>query len=96
MILLGVCGEFSVISMMETDVPYLSGRYQTAMSSYYYHWAFDDLGMHQKQFTGLVRSVCSILEDILAIAVMVMLSDSRSAITSESTQRRCWGSITKP
>ncbi len=35
--------------------------------------AFDDLGMRKKQFTGLVLSVL-ILEDILAIVLMVMLS----------------------
>lgn len=35
--------------------------------------AFDDLGLRQQQFTGLVMSVL-ILEDILAIVMMVMLS----------------------
>ena len=35
--------------------------------------AFDDLGLRKKKFTGLVLSVL-ILEDILAIVLMVMLS----------------------
>ena len=35
--------------------------------------AFDDLGLRKKQFTGLVLSIL-ILEDILAIVLMVMLS----------------------
>ena len=35
--------------------------------------AFDDLGLRQQQFAGLVMSVL-ILEDILAIVMMVMLS----------------------
>ena len=35
--------------------------------------AFDDMGLRQQQFTGLVMSVL-ILEDVLAIVMMVMLS----------------------
>ena len=35
--------------------------------------AFDDMGLRQQQFAGLVMSVL-ILEDILAIVMMVMLS----------------------
>ena len=35
--------------------------------------AFDDLGLRKKQFTGLVLSIL-ILEDILAVVLMVVLS----------------------
>lgn len=54
--------------------------------------AFDDLGMRKKQFTGLVLSVL-ILEDILAIVLMVMLSTMAVSHNFEGTEML--GSIAK-
>ena len=53
---------------------------------------FDDLGMRKKQFTGLVLSVL-ILEDILAIVLMVMLSTMAVSHNFEGTEML--GSIAK-
>lgn len=47
--------------------------------------AFDDLGMRKKQFTGLVLSIL-ILEDILAIVLMVMLSTMAVRHNFEGTE----------
>ena len=47
--------------------------------------AFDDLGLRQQQFAGLVMSVL-ILEDILAIVMMVMLSAIASGSNPDSGQ----------
>lgn len=47
--------------------------------------AFDDLGILKKQFTGLVLSVL-ILEDILAIVLMVMLSTMAVSNNFEGTE----------
>ena len=47
--------------------------------------AFDDLGLRQQQFAGLVMSVL-ILEDILAIVMMVMLSAIASGNNLEGGQ----------
>ena len=47
--------------------------------------AFDDLGLRQQQFAGLVMSVL-ILEDILAIVMMVMLSAIASGNNPDSGQ----------
>ena len=47
--------------------------------------AFDDLGLRQQQFAGLVMSVL-ILEDILAIVMMVMLSAIASGNNPDGSQ----------
>ena len=54
--------------------------------------AFDDLGLRQQQFAGLVMSVL-ILEDILAIVMMVMLSAIASGNSPDGGQML--GSIMK-
>ena len=54
--------------------------------------AFDDLGLRQQQFAGLVMSVL-ILEDILAIVMMVMLSAIASGNNPDGGQML--GSIAK-
>ena len=54
------------------DCIFLSGMLAMSSTTIIYK-AFDDLGLRQQQFAGLVMSVL-ILEDILAIVMMVMLS----------------------
>ena len=54
------------------DCIFLGGMLAMSSTTIIYK-AFDDLGLRQQQFTGLVMSVL-ILEDILAIVMMVMLS----------------------
>ena len=54
------------------DCLFLGGMLAMSSTTIIYK-AFDDLGLRQQQFAGLVMSVL-ILEDILAIVMMVMLS----------------------
>lgn len=54
------------------DCIFLGGMLAMSSTTIIYK-AFDDLGLRQQQFTSLVMSVL-ILEDILAIVMMVMLS----------------------
>lgn len=54
------------------DCIFLGGMIAMSSTTIIYK-AFDDLGLRRKQFTGLVLSIL-ILEDILAIVLMVMLS----------------------
>ena len=54
------------------DCIFLGGMLAMSSTTIIYK-AFDDLGLRQQRFAGLVMSVL-ILEDILAIALMVMLS----------------------
>ena len=54
------------------DCVFLGGMLAMSSTTIIYK-AFDDLGMRQQRFAGLVMSVL-ILEDILAIVMMVMLS----------------------
>ena len=71
MSILGVCVGHS-FGWEKMDCIFLGGM--LAMSSTtIISKAFDDLGLRQQQFAGLVMSVL-ILEDILAIVMMVMLS----------------------
>ena len=56
----------------QMDSLFLGGMIAMSSTTIIYK-AFDDLGLLKKQFTGLVLSVL-ILEDILAIVLMVMLS----------------------
>jgi len=62
------------------DCLFLGGMLAMSSTTIIYK-AFDDLGLRQQQFAGLVMSVL-ILEDILAIVMMVMLS----AIASGSVE----------
>ena len=71
MSMLGVCiGRAFGWSRM--DCIFLSGMLAMSSTTIIYK-AFDDLGLRQQQFAGMVMSVL-ILEDILAIVMMVMLS----------------------
>ena len=71
MSMLGVCiGRAFGWSRM--DCIFLGGMLAMSSTTIIYK-AFDDLGLRQQQFAGMVMSVL-ILEDILAIVMMVMLS----------------------
>jgi CPA2 family monovalent cation:H+ antiporter-2 len=71
MAMLGVLtGRFFGWSKM--DCIFLGGMLAMSSTTIIYK-AFDDLGLRQQQFAGMVMSVL-ILEDILAIVMMVMLS----------------------
>ena len=82
------------MSMLGITVGHLFGwEGMLAMSSTtIIYKAFDDLGLGQQQFTGLVMSVL-ILEDILAIVMMVMLSAIASGNGAGGSQML--GSIAK-
>ena len=56
----------------QMDCIYLGGMLAMSSTTIIYK-AFDDLGLRQQRFTGLVLSIL-ILEDILAIVLMVMLT----------------------
>lgn len=59
-------------SWAEMDCMFLGGMLAMSSTTIIYK-AFDDMGLRQQQFAGMVMSVL-ILEDILAIVMMVMLS----------------------
>ena len=71
MSLLGVCVGYA-FGWSKMDCIFLGGMLAMSSTTIIYK-AFDDLGLQQQQFAGLVMSVL-ILEDILAIVMMVMLS----------------------
>ena len=71
MSMLGVCVGH-VFGWSRMDCIFLGGMLAMSSTTIIYT-AFDDLGLRQQQFAGLVMSVL-ILEDILAIVMMVMLS----------------------
>lgn len=71
MILLGITVGTG-FGWQRMDSIFLGGMIAMSSTTIIYK-AFDDLGMRKKQFTGLVLSML-ILEDILAIVLMVMLS----------------------
>lgn len=66
------------------DCIFLGGMIAMSSTTIIYK-AFDDLGLRKKQFTGLVLSVL-ILEDILAIVLMVMLSTMAVSNNFEGTE----------
>ena len=66
------------------DCIFLGGMLAMSSTTIIYK-AFDDLGLRQQQFAGLVMSVL-ILEDILAIVMMVMLSAVASGNDVEGGQ----------
>ena len=82
MILLGI-GVGMSFGWHRMDSLFLGGM--IAMSSTIIYKAFDDLGLRKKQFTGLVLSIL-ILEDILAIVLMVMLSTMAVSHNFEGTE----------
>jgi CPA2 family monovalent cation:H+ antiporter-2 len=66
------------------DCIFLGGMLAMSSTTIIYK-AFDDLGLRQQQFAGLVMSVL-ILEDILAIVMMVMLSAIASGSNPDGGQ----------
>ena len=66
------------------DCIFLGGMLAMSSTTIIYK-AFDDLGLRQQQFAGLVMSVL-ILEDILAIVMMVMLSAIASGTGANGSQ----------
>ena len=66
------------------DSIFLGGMLAMSSTTIIYK-AFDDLGLRQQQFAGLVMSVL-ILEDILAIVMMVMLSAIASGTGADGSQ----------
>lgn len=83
MIMLGVAVG-SAFGWSKMDCLFLGGMIAMSSTTIIYK-AFDDLGLRKKQFTGLVLSVL-ILEDILAIVLMVMLSTMAVRHNFEGTQ----------
>ncbi len=71
MAMLGM-GVGQLFGWSRMDCIFLGGMLAMSSTTIIYK-AFDDLGLRQQQFAGLVMSVL-ILEDILAIVMMVMLS----------------------
>jgi len=71
MMMLGICVGFA-FGWSRMDCIFLGGMLAMSSTTIIYK-AFNDLGLRQQQFAGLVMSVL-ILEDILAIVMMVMLS----------------------
>ncbi len=80
-----------VFSWSKMDCIFLGGMLAMSSTTIIYK-AFDDLGLRQQQFAGLVMSVL-ILEDILAIVMMVMLSAIASGNNPDGGQML--GSVVK-
>ncbi len=83
MSVLGVCVGYA-FGWSRMDCIFLGGMLAMSSTTIIYK-AFDDLGLQQQQFAGLVMSVL-ILEDILAIVMMVMLSAIASGNNPDSGQ----------
>lgn len=83
MILLGIAVGTG-FGWQRMDSIFLGGMIAMSSTTIIYK-AFDDLGMRKKQFTGIVLSVL-ILEDILAIVLMVMLSTMAVRHNFEGTE----------
>ena len=90
MSILGVCVGHA-FGWSKMDCIFLGGMLAMSSTTIIYK-AFDDLGLRQQQFAGLVMSVL-ILEDILAIVMMVMLSAIASGNNPDGGQML--GSIIK-
>lgn len=71
MMMLGICAGY-VFGWSRMDCIFLGGMLAMSSTTIIYK-AFDDMGLRQQKFAGMVMSVL-ILEDILAIVMMVMLS----------------------
>lgn len=83
MILLGI-GVGMCFGWHRMDCLFLGGMIAMSSTTIIYK-AFDDLGLRKKQFAGLVLSIL-ILEDILAIVLMVMLSTMAVSHNFEGTE----------
>ena len=83
MSMLGVCVGHA-FGWSKMDCIFLGGMLAMSSTTIIYK-AFDDLGLRQQQFAGLVMSVL-ILEDILAIVMMVMLSAIASGNNPDGEQ----------
>ena len=81
--MLGI-GVGSAFGWSQMDSLFLGGMIAMSSTTIIYK-AFDDLGLRKKQFTSLVLSIL-ILEDILAIVLMVMLSTMAVRHNFEGTQ----------
>ena len=90
MSILGVCVGHA-FGWSKMDCVFLGGMLAMSSTTIIYK-AFDDLGLRQQQFAGLVMSVL-ILEDILAIVMMVMLSAIASGNNPDGGQML--GSVVK-
>ena len=90
MSILGICVGHA-FGWSKMDCVFLGGMLAMSSTTIIYK-AFDDLGLRQQQFAGLVMSVL-ILEDILAIVMMVMLSAIASGNNPDGGQML--GSIVK-
>ena len=83
MIMLGMAVG-SAFGWSQMDCLFLGGMIAMSSTTIIYK-AFDDLGLQKKQFTGLVLSIL-ILEDILAVVLMVMLSTMAASHNFEGTE----------
>ena len=83
MMLLGICVG-KLFSWSQINCIFLGGMLAMSSTTIIYK-AFDDLGLRQQKFAGLVMSVL-ILEDILAIVMMVMLSAVASGNSPDGSQ----------
>jgi len=83
MAMLGICVGY-VFGWSRMDCIFLGGMLAMSSTTIIYK-AFDDLGLRQQQFAGMVMSVL-ILEDILAIVMMVMLSALASGSNPDGGQ----------
>ena len=90
MSMLGVCVGHA-FGWSKMDCIFLGGMLAMSSTTIIYK-AFDDLGLRQQQFASLVMSVL-ILEDILAIVMMVMLSAIASGNNPDGGQML--GSVVK-
>ena len=90
MSMLGVCVGHA-FGWSKMDCIFLGGMLAMSSTTIIYK-AFDDLGLRQQQFAGMVMSVL-ILEDILAIVLMVMLSAIASGSNPDGGQML--GSVVK-
>ena len=90
MSMLGVCVGHA-FGWSRMDCIFLGGMLAMSSTTIIYK-AFDDLGLRQQQFASLVMSVL-ILEDILAIVMMVMLSALASGNSPDGSQML--GSVVK-
>lgn len=83
MMMLGM-GVGNAFSWSKMDCIFLGGMMAMSSTTIIYK-AFDDMGLRQQRFAGLVMSVL-ILEDILAIVMMVMLSAIASGNNPDGEQ----------
>ena len=83
MMLMGICVG-KMFSWSQINCIFLGGMLAMSSTTIIYK-AFDDLGLRQQKFAGIVMSVL-ILEDILAIVMMVMLSAVASGNSPDGGQ----------